>query len=195
MALAVPVDGATSAACAGSAGHSARAAAIAGAPIAATLCAVASAAPDVFATLVAAACAIFTIPASGIGVVRMGGGNPGKARGKTSAVAEAWQISGECRKASYRQGRQSQQACPQVSLLVQTASSCKTFCAAEDGRLSRVSFADSDFCVSFAYRSIDAWTSYSGAGRGFRGWVRMLGSSPSMTEGEATGDSLRSNCR
>jgi hypothetical protein len=139
VAIAVD-DGSTSAACAGAAGNAAYAAAVTGAPIAttpiaATLCAVASAAPDVFATLVAAISAIFTIPAD-IGVVRMGGGNPGKTRGKTPAVVEAWQISSECRKAAYRQGRQSQQACPQVSFLVNGvfSSSCKS--AAEDGSLA-----------------------------------------------------------
>ncbi|WP_176707534.1 hypothetical protein [Ensifer adhaerens] len=139
MAIAVD-DGSTSAACAGTAGNAAYAAAVTGAPIAATpiaatLCAVASAAPDVFATLVAAISAIFTIPAADI-VVRMGGGNPGKTRGKTPAVVEAWQNSSECHKAAYRQGRQSQQACPQVILLVNGvfSSSCKS--GAEDGSLA-----------------------------------------------------------
>ncbi|MGE6781892.1 hypothetical protein ACQKGL_05180 [Ensifer adhaerens] len=86
--------------------------------MAATDGAVVSAAPDVFATLVAAISAIVTIPAADIGVVPMGDGNPGKTRGKPPAVVEARQISGECRKAAYRQGRQSQPACPHVFLLV-----------------------------------------------------------------------------
>ncbi|WVT76013.1 hypothetical protein QM996_27765 (plasmid) [Sinorhizobium chiapasense] len=76
MTIAVD-DGSTSAACAGTTGHAAYAAAVTGAPIA--------------ATPIAAA----------IGVVRMGGGNPGKACGKTPAVVEARHISSECRKAAY----------------------------------------------------------------------------------------------
>jgi hypothetical protein len=135
MTIAVD-DGSTSAACAGTTGHAAYAAAVTGAPIAATLCAVASAALDVFATLVAAISAIFTIPAAAIGVVRMGGGNPGKARGKTSAVVEAWQISSECREAAYRQGRQSQQACPHVILLVSSVSSSSCKSTTVDGSLA-----------------------------------------------------------
>ncbi|MGO4620685.1 MULTISPECIES: hypothetical protein [unclassified Ensifer] len=114
MALAIsvkdanPVDGATAAACTGPAGSFARAATIAGAPIAATPIAatLGAAAPDVFAALVAAARSTFAIPAADIGVVRMGGGNPGKARGKTPVAREA---TGEC-KGSHRQSRQSQQA-------------------------------------------------------------------------------------
>lgn len=120
-AQAASVDDAASTASPGPAGLAAHAATIAGAPIAATLCAVASAAPDAFATLVAAARGTFTIRAAGIGVVRMGSGNPGKAPGKAPVTVEARQISAECCKGSYGQGRQSQQACPQVILLVQTA--------------------------------------------------------------------------
>lgn len=141
LATAIAVDCATSAACSGTAGLKACAAAVTGAPTAATPIAaarwaVASAAPDVFATLIATISAIFAIPAADIGVVRMGDGNPGKTRGKTPAVVKAWRISSECRKTAYRQGRQSQQACPQVSLLVNGvfSSSCKS--AAEDGSLA-----------------------------------------------------------
>jgi hypothetical protein len=110
-------DGSTSAARAGTAGLKAGlracAATVAAAPVAATpdaaaICAVASAA------LAAAACAGFTIPTAGIGAVRMGGGNPGKTRGKTAAAVEAWQVSRQYRKAAYRQGGQSQQAYPHV---------------------------------------------------------------------------------
>ncbi|WP_176907484.1 hypothetical protein [Sinorhizobium sp. NFACC03] len=170
MAIAVD-DGSTSAACAGTAGNAAYAAAVTGAPIATTpiaatpiattLCAVASAAPDVFATLVAAISAIFTIPAADI-VVRMGGGNPGKTRGKTPAVVEAWQNSSECHKAAYRQGRQSQQACPQVILLVNGV----FFVVVQERRRGRQlgvndGSAGGDFCVNLTYRSTDKGASYS----------------------------------